>query len=75
MFILENEQYDREFYTGFLGELNIKRQSNLYVNLRCMQVLGNEISVYVGGGITVDNIPEKEWKETEAKSEVMLKAL
>jgi isochorismate synthase len=23
-FILENEQYDRSFYTGFLGELNIK---------------------------------------------------
>ena len=40
-----------------------------------MQVLSNEISVYVGCGITVDSIPEKEWKETEAKSEVMLKAL
>ena len=75
LFILENEQYDREYYTGFLGELNIESESNLYVNLRCMQVLSNEISVYVGGGITVDSIPEKEWKETEAKSEVMLKAL
>lgn len=75
LFILENEQYDREFYTGFLGELNIKRQSNLYVNLRCMQVLGNEISVYVGGGITVDSIPDSEWEETEAKSKVILKVL
>ncbi len=74
VFILENESYDREYYTGFLGELNIESESNLYVNLRCMQVLSNEISVY-GGGITVDSIPEKEWKETEAKSEVMLKAL
>ena len=31
-FILENENYDREFYTGFLGEINImkevKRSSN-----------------------------------------------
>ncbi len=25
-FILENEAYDREFYTGFLGELNMKTQ-------------------------------------------------
>lgn len=25
-FILENEGYDRSFYTGFLGELNIKRE-------------------------------------------------
>ena len=24
-FILENENYDREFYTGFLGELNLKK--------------------------------------------------
>ena len=39
-FILENEQYDRSFYTGFLGELNMKshqkiaRSSSLFVNLR-----------------------------------------
>ncbi len=25
-FILENESYEREFYTGFLGELNLKEQ-------------------------------------------------
>lgn len=25
-FILENENYDREFYTGFLGELNLKKE-------------------------------------------------
>jgi len=75
VFILENESYDREFYTGYLGELNIESQSNLYVNLRCMQVLSNEISVYVGCGITVDSIPEKEWEETEAKSEVILQVL
>src|SRR5690606_29579301 len=25
-FILENENYDREFYTGFLGRLNMKEQ-------------------------------------------------
>ena len=74
-FILENESYDREFYTGYLGELNIESQSNLYVNLRCMQVLINEISVYVGSGITADSIPEKEWEETEAKSKVILKVL
>jgi isochorismate synthase len=24
-FILENENYNREFYTGFLGELNLKK--------------------------------------------------
>ena len=40
-FILGNENYNREFYTGFLGELNIDNSSKLHVNLRCMQ-LGNK---------------------------------
>ena len=74
-FILKNEGYDREFYTGFLGELNIDRTSNLFVNLRCMQVLSKELALYIGGGITRDSNPQKEWEETVAKSKVMLKVL
>ncbi len=92
-FILKNENYNREFYTGFLGELNFeldKRQnknnkrnienhaynfkqiqSALFVNLRCMQIKKNEISIYVGGGITKDSNAEKEYFETVAKSKVM----
>jgi isochorismate synthase len=75
VFILENEGYDREFYTGFLGELNIDYTSNLFVNLRCMQLLQNELAIYIGGGITVDSNPLREWEETVAKSKVMLKVL
>jgi len=74
-FILENEAYDREYYTGFLGELNIDKTSNLFVNLRCMQVLQKQLAIYIGGGITVDSHPEKEWEETVAKSKVMLKVI
>jgi len=74
-FILNNEEYNREFYTGFLGELRINNTSNLFVNLRCMQVLESILALYIGGGITVDSIPEKEWEETVAKSKVMLKVL
>ena len=74
-FILDNEGYDRTFYTGFLGELNIDDSSNLFVNLRCMQVLQKQLAVYIGGGITVESNPEKEWEETVAKSKVMLAVL
>ncbi len=74
-FILENEPYNREFYTGFLGELRINNTSNLFVNLRCMQVLENALALYIGGGITMDSILKKEWEETVAKSKVMLKVL
>ncbi|MET2985455.1 isochorismate synthase [Aureibaculum conchae] len=71
-FILQNEKYSRQFYTGFLGELNLNKTSNLYVNLRCMQLLNDQIEIYVGGGITKDSNPESEWKETVAKSKVMM---
>ncbi len=74
-FILDNEYYNREFYTGFLGEMNVIGASNLFVNLRCMQILKESIVIYIGGGITVDSNPEKEWEETVAKSKVMLKVL
>ncbi len=74
-FILENEYYDREFYTGFFGELNLNGFSNLFVNIRCMQALKNQLALYIGEGITIDSIPEKEWEESIAKSKVMLKVL
>ena len=74
-FIIENEDYNREFYTGYLGELNIKEQSNLFVNLRCMQINKQKASLYIGGGITLESYPENEWEETVAKSEVMKRVL
>lgn len=74
-FILKNEGYDRRFYTGYLGELNTTRETNLYVNLRCMEIKNNEISIYVGGGITEGSNSKKEWEETVFKSDVMKKIL
>lgn len=88
-FILENENYNREFYSGFLGELNLetiaaprtgrrnienraysslRKSTQLYVNLRCMQLQDNIASIYVGGGITETSNPEKEWEETVNKA-------
>jgi isochorismate synthase len=74
-FILQNERYDRSYYTGYLGELNINNTTNLFVNLRCMQLKNSLVSIYVGGGITADSIPENEWEETVSKTEVMKKVL
>lgn len=73
-FILKNEDYQRTFYTGFLGELNLKkeREANLFVNLRCMEISNGNASVFVGGGITSASNPESEWSETQNKSKTML---
>jgi len=72
-YILASEGYDRSFYTGFLGELNFTEHDNseLYVNLRCMEIQGNEVQLYIGCGITKDSNPEKEFMETVNKSITM----
>ncbi|NVK52629.1 MAG: chorismate-binding protein [Flavobacteriaceae bacterium] len=79
-FILENENYNRSYYTGFLGELNMcngqkRNSSHLFVNLRCMEFKDNSAFIYVGGGITKDSVAEKEYQETVSKSKIMLKVL
>lgn len=74
-FVLKEEGYDRKFYSGFLGEWNRNEASNLFVNLRCMEIEEKQINLYVGCGITKDSIPEKEFYETENKLATMLKII
>ncbi|MEZ7500575.1 isochorismate synthase [Flavobacterium sp. Arc3] len=80
-FILQNEGYDREYYSGFLGELNKEGfnkatlKSDLYVNLRCMKIKDNQANLFMGCGITKDSNPEKEWKESVNKSMTMKRVL
>lgn len=69
--ILETEEHNRAYYTGFLGPIGADSVS-LFVNLRCMQVLSEKYALYVGGGITRDSEMEKEWIETEAKAQTLL---
>jgi len=95
-YILKEENYERSYYTGYLGELNLQyvrnrntrkrnvensayqsvsTQTNLYVNLRCMQVFKNRLEIYIGGGITKESQPKAEWEETQRKAETMQKIL
>ena len=80
-FIQKHEGYDREYYSGFLGELNIDLvtfrtlQTDLFVNLRCMKVKQNKAQLFIGCGITKDSNPEKEYIETVNKSMTMKKII
>ena len=95
-FIIQEEGYDRRYYTGFFGELNIprtinravskrntennayksiKKETHLFVNLRCMEFDKGTATLYVGGGITAASIPVAEWEETVRKTETMSKVL
>ena len=74
-FILKNEGYKRKYYAGFLGEYNKNNQTDLFVNLRCLEVENDVVNIYVGCGITKDSNPEKEFIETENKSMTMRNVL
>lgn len=85
-FILKNEGYSRAYYSGYLGEFNMnfenkEFESDLYVNLRCMQIeeshSSNEVlaHLYVGGGITKDSDAEQEWTETVNKAKTIKEIL
>lgn len=74
-FILANEKYDREFYSGFLGPVNIQQESHIFVNLRTMKLQDGVATLYAGCGITVDSNAEKEWIETEMKLQTLGKFL
>ncbi|MFC7668285.1 chorismate-binding protein [Hymenobacter humi] len=68
-FLNKHEGYDRAYYSGFLGPVNVAAPgiARLYVNLRCLQLHAHEAVLYAGTGLTVDSDPEREWQETEMK--------
>lgn len=79
-FILNNEGYDRDFFSGFLGPVNIQSsegqvESHIFVNLRTMKIEENTATLYAGCGITADSNPEKEWNETEMKTQTLGRVL
>lgn len=71
-FILKEEGYDRSYYSGFLGWLDPSGRTELYVNLRCMQIGSDNLTLYAGGGILPSSKLEEEWIETENKLQTIL---
>jgi isochorismate synthase len=66
-FLNDHEGYNRQFYSGYLGPVNVKKESHIYVNLRCMQIFPDRVRLYAGAGVTADSVSETEWNETEMK--------
>lgn len=66
-FLLTHEGYDRSFYSGYLGPVNFSNSINIFVNLRCAQLLNQQAVLYAGAGVTIDSVPQDELAETEIK--------
>ena len=69
--IIEIEQYNREFYAGYI-RIETDEEIYYFVNLRCAKIYKNQVIAFAGGGITALSSPEKEWLETELKSQAIL---
>lgn len=74
-FLQENEKIDREFYSGYLGPVNLNSETSLYVNLRCARIHKRKAYLYAGAGVTQDSNPENEWNETELKMKTIKEVL
>ena len=48
-----------------------KAKTDLYVNLRCMNILPQTFTLYAGGGLLAASQLEDEWQETEDKLDTM----
>lgn len=74
-FLRAHEGYDREFYAGYLGPVNVNKNIDIFVNLRCMKLMDDKARLYAGAGITFDSVPEKEFAETEMKFNTLLNVI
>lgn len=72
--IRKYEKFPREFYAGYI-KVETEESILYFVNLRCARLYKDAVHIFVGGGITAQSSPEKEWKETQLKSEAILKNL
>ncbi|MGP8215843.1 MAG: chorismate-binding protein [Bacteroidia bacterium] len=74
-FINSTELHQRKYYAGYIGPYNMDGKTELFVNLRCAELMPGKANLYIGGGITADSDPEKEWKETVMKAQTLLSVI
>jgi isochorismate synthase len=70
-FIEATEPFNRKFYSGYSGPVNINKETSLFVTLRCAEIHAKGITLYAGAGITADSDPDKEFEETNLKMDVI----
>ena len=77
--LLDNENYQRGWYTGAFGYIEEDSQAKingeLSVMLRCAVINKNQITLFAGAGLVAESDPEIEWHETELKMQTILEVL
>jgi len=73
-FLLANENFNRNYYAGYLG-FKHKQNFSFYVNLRCAELYKNGAILFAGAGINSNSIAADEWQETNHKLNTLLQYL
>jgi menaquinone-specific isochorismate synthase len=73
--IRELEEFDRGWYAGAFGWTDLRGEGEFAVAIRSALLTGRAASLFAGGGIVADSVPEAEWDETCLKLRPMLAAL
>lgn len=68
------ERQPRRAYTGAAGVVTPDGRAELSVLIRTFEVSGGRVELGVGGGITVDSVPVREWWECLHKAEPLGRA-
>lgn len=74
-FIAEHEGFDRTLYAGLVGWQDPTGDGEWAVALRCAEVRERMATLFAGAGIVSGSDPARELAETDAKFDVMLRAL
>lgn len=72
--IAAEEQHARSAYTGAAGLITIDGRADVSVLIRTFEITGEQVELGVGGGITVDSVPVREWQECLHKAEPLARA-
>lgn len=81
--IIQNESYNRGWYTGGFGTLQANRESHdelsklkidgeISVMLRCALFEQEKMHLYAGAGFIAESDPQNEWHETSLKMQTIL---
>jgi isochorismate synthase len=65
-FLLANENFNRNYYAGYLG-IQHHQNFSFYVNLRCAELYKSGAILFAGAGINSNSIAADEWQETNNK--------
>jgi isochorismate synthase len=71
-FLEKIENFDRTYFSGYLGPINVEDETNIFVNIRCARLIENHSIIFAGAGVTSYSNAESEWEETELKCKTLL---